>query len=290
MVGILRKVPLFLGKMAQELIQFLSMRIVIVDDEPFARDELRFLIEQHSDCQIIGEAEDGPGAVQLIESTRPDIVFLDIQMPGINGFEVLRALHLEHLPQFVFVTAYDQYAVRAFDVSATDYVLKPVAEDRLGQALERCRRQLQPSLSTQASPSLPHSSSGAPSQLSQIQSLLAALPPRSSFARQVVGRKNQRLFILSVDELVCLEMESQLLFLVTEKERYWSNETLTDLLNRLDPEQFIRVHRQAAVRLSAVRELSPLSNERMLLRLSNGHEVSASRNYLPDLKNRLGLK
>ncbi len=249
------------------------MRIVIIDDEPLAREELRYLLTNHPDCTVVGEAEDGPSAVRAIEELKPDVVLLDVQMPGFDGFDVLRAVRLDRPPRFVFVTAYDRYAVRAFEVTATDYLLKPVAPDRLARALDRCR-----ALSGSATETT------VPEQL---RLLLSSLSPRH--ARQLVGRKHQRIFLIPVDEVLCLEMESRLVFIVTEKDRYWTNETLGGLLERLDPERFVRVHRRTVVRLDAVRELAPLTNERMLLRLCNGHEVTASRNHLADLKERLGL-
>ncbi|MBX7220122.1 MAG: response regulator [Blastocatellia bacterium] len=270
------------------------MKILIVDDEPLARDEVRFLVSQQADCEVIGEAENGMEAVERIESLNPDVVLLDIQMPGLSGFDVLRALHTETLPLFVFITAFDRYAIQAFEVSAVDYLLKPVEFERLQRALHRCRERLSHRKETDRQESgLPAQTSMSAFQaqsLQELQSLLAALPAPPRYARQLVGRKQQRILLVPTEDVFCIEMESQLVFLVTEKDRYWTNDTLTEVLARLDPEIFVRVHRQAAVRLTAVRELAPLSNERMLLRLNNGHEVTASRNYLPELKARLGLK
>jgi two-component system LytT family response regulator len=251
------------------------VRIVIVDDEPFARDELKYLLSLQPDAEVVAEASDGLSAVEIIEATRPDLVLLDIQMPGLNGFEILRTLNLEQMPQFIFITAYDQFAVRAFEVSAIDYLLKPVSEERFAQALERYRKTLAVQNNNSA--------------IEQLKNLLSSLPNQQTYARTLVGRKRERIFLIPVANIFAVEMESQMVYIVTEKERYWSNETLSGIESRLNPEEFMRTHRQSIVRIDAISELEPLLNERMLLKLKNGHEVTASRNHLSEIRRKLGL-
>jgi DNA-binding LytR/AlgR family response regulator len=219
-----------------------SLRVLIVDDEQPARLGLRKRLAAHPDIEIVGEASDGLRAVEAIESQRPDLVFLDIQMPQLDGFSVLEALTLDPPPAIVFVTAYDAYALKAFEVQAIDYLLKPVEPQRLAESLDRVR---------------------------QRRAQTPAAPPLEEVLRKVVGlrgavpldklpvRKRDRILLLNVEEIYWAEAEGGLATLHTYDDKLYSNYSLRDLEQRLPSERFFRVHRSALVHLGKVTEILP---------------------------------
>lgn len=249
-------------------------RVLIADDESHCRAELRELLREFSDYEVAGEAINGIDALEKCRQLAPEIVLLDIQMPGLTGLEVAAAIDQTPMPQIIFVTAYDQHAIRAFELGALDYLLKPASAERLGQSLARAARQ-------RAMPDNP-----MPAQLEAI--MQAWLQAKPEYLARVVARKGQRIIVLPVEEIYCFEMEDQLLFAVTERERYWTNYQLKTLEPRLDAKLFLRTHRESIVNVNYIRELSPITRERYEMTLRNNHKLTVSRNYLPQIKAMLG--
>jgi two-component system LytT family response regulator len=237
------------------------MRILIVDDEPLARERLKRLLADIEGVEIVGEADDGVRAVELIEQEQPDLVLLDIQMPGLDGFGVIEAL--EESPPIVFVTAYDEYAIRAFEVNALDYLLKPFSRERLEQAIRRAQE-------TQIE------DRGFTSRLAP---LLASLAIQGQYLFRLAVRdpSGNRIRVLDADEVDWFGVENEQVFAHLGSEAYPVQRTLTELEARLDPAHFFRAHRSAIVNLNRVSEIIPWFKSSHKLRLTTGAEVELSR-------------
>lgn len=235
------------------------MKVIIVDDERRARERLARLLSPFPDLNVVAEAENGLDAIARIDALKPDAVFLDIQMPGIDGFEVLE--NLTSRPQIIFATAYDQYAIRAFEANAVDYLLKPIEADRLSLAVARLRE-----------------------RQSSLDAFLRSRPP----LKRLVGKRLQRLHVLPVEQIEYFLADGELVFAVTAAGRHLLNTTLRDLESRLAPDQFIRIHKSAIVNLSHVAELDPDSRSSGSVRLLSGESIELSRRYAARLRNLLG--
>jgi len=233
------------------------MKTLIVDDEPIARRVLREELEQFPGVQVIGEAEDGRQALEQIANLQPDLVFLDLQMPVMGGFEVVRNLKGGRLPVIVIVTAFDQHAMEAFEAGAVDYLLKPVNESRLRKAVERARA-LQ----------------GKPLEVAEH---LANIASSEQAGRKIVGRAGEEYFLLDADEVLAFQAEGELVWIVTAKRRLLASHSLRALEFRLGPTPFHRVHRNAIVNVNHVRKMSALSSQRWLLTLSNQQQLTVSK-------------
>jgi len=240
------------------------MRVLVVDDERRARERLARLLAAFPDIEIAGEAADGIAAIESIATLRPDAVFLDVQMPGLNGFEVLAELAADTRPPIVFVTAWDQYALHAFDVNAVDYLVKPVEEDKLARAIGRLRER---------SPG-----DGV--------AKLAATAGRP--ARRIVGKHLHKLYVLPVETIEVFIAEGELVFAVTEQGRFLVERTLRDLEAGLDSERFARIHKQTIVNLEKLAVLEPMAKGGATARMQSGRIVEISRRYAPSLRARLG--
>jgi DNA-binding LytR/AlgR family response regulator len=214
-----------------------SIRAVVVDDEELARRRVRELLAGIPDVTCVGEAENGIEAVERIRALEPDVVFLDIQMPGMNGFEVLAAL--ERVPLVVFATAYDEYAIRAFDVNSVDYLLKPIERERLEQAVARVRNAL-----------------GGGKELGRELSRIAGLLAGQGADRLPVT-KGRRIVLLKLDDIVWVGASEGLVFVHTRDGVFLANMTMADLESRLDERLFFRVHRSTIVNLNHVVEIVP---------------------------------
>ena len=249
-----------MGTRGHELI-----RALIVDDEAPARRKLRELIGREADFEIVGEAADGAEAVEAIRAACPDVVFLDIQMPRLDGFGVIEAVGVEEMPLVVFVTAYDEHAVKAFEVQALDYLLKPFAPSRFQKLLERLRRQLDQD----------------PGDLAQrIDRLLAAVRPSSPTLRQIlVERGEGRQALLAVSEIDLVRAEGNYLRFFSNGDEYRRRGTLRDLEERLDPNQFVRLNRSEIARLEAIRELQPWFHGDARVVMRDGSVLTWSRRY-----------
>ena len=238
------------------------IRTLIVDDEPIARKVLGDELSAFDDVEVAGEAANGIEALSQIARLKPDLIFLDLQMPGMGGFDVIRHLPADALPVVVIVTAYDEYAIRALDAGALDYLLKPVSRERLEKALNRARALR--GKDREVAESLAHLSAGGET----------VSAPRS---RKVVGRIGTEYYLLDLDDVLAFQAERETVWILTARQRYTGTQTLRSVDERLRGSSFQRVHRNALVNVNHVRKMSPLSSQRWLLTLSNGHEFIVSK-------------
>jgi two-component system, LytTR family, response regulator len=241
-----------------------SLRALIIDDEPPARRKLALLMRDEADIEIIGQCSNGLEAITAIEEKHPDVIFLDIQMPGLNGFEMLEALGTDNLPFVVFVTAYDEFAVKAFEVHALDYLLKPFDRSRLQDCLARVRKAQR-------------------SNSSNLHELLEQFRPKEYLSRFVVKARG-RVLLLKTDDVDSLEASGNYVELRCGKQTYLVRDTLNDVERRLDPQQFARVHRSTIVNLDRVQELQPWSHGDFVVILKDGTKLRLSRRYRQNLK------
>ena len=249
-----------------------KIRAIIVDDEPLAREGVRMVLAEEPDIEIVAECADGADALKAIAEHRPDLVLLDVQMPQLNGFEVLAALAPDELPAVIFTTAHDEHAIAAFEVNALDYLLKPFKPERMKKALQRAREQLKAPPQTRTDP--------------QITQLLSSLKLSGNTARILV-RSPDRILFLRPDEIDHIEAAGNYLVLHAGKERHITRETMTAMERRLANSGFMRVSRSAIVNLSRIRELAPLGPGEYSLILKTGQRLSMTCS-LGDLQARLG--
>lgn len=260
------------------------LQALIVDDEPLARERLRGLLQDVPDAAVVGEAEDGPEAVEAIRDQNPTLVFLDVQMPGMSGIDVIEEVGREAMPITVFVTAYDQYAIKAFDLSAIDYLLKPFDDARFEQALDRAReRVLDQEADAISQRLLTMLRERDPSLLEE-----AADEPDDYLERIAVqGRGKAR--IVSVDELTHITADGSYAELHTADGTHVVRERMKTLAARLDPSKFVRVHRSAIVRIDEIEVILRGGGGDYAVRLEDGTRVSVSRGRIDELQERLGV-
>jgi two-component system LytT family response regulator len=256
-----------------------AIRTLIVDDEPLARKRLRTLLAKHAHVQIVGEAENGDDAWQAIETLRPELVLLDIQMPGMSGFDVLAQLPARERPRIIFVTAHDEFAVKAFEEQALDYLLKPVEPERLSRALARLDERDQ----EVASP--------ATTTDDRLDRLLASIGQTKPLLRRIPVRRGPRIALVDVSTAAFFRAEDKYTVLYTGDAEHVIDRTIDELEHSLDPEQFLRIHRAAIVNVSFVRELTAVEGGRFLVSLSDTRNTRlyASRTGAKTLRERLGL-
>jgi two-component system LytT family response regulator len=253
----------------------MTIRTLIVDDEPLARTRIRSLLEREPDVQVVGESGDGQQAVALVNELRPDLLFLDVQMPALDGFGVLEALAADRLPAVIFVTAYDRYAIRAFDVHALDYLLKPFDRERFARALARARVQLQRDEKIAATEKLL-------SLLEDVQS--QQKKPLQRFVIKSAGR----VFFLRLEEIDWIEAAGNYVKLHVGTDDHLLRETMNALEGRLNPEQFVRIHRSTIVNLDRIQELQPWFHGDYRVILRDGTQLTLSRGYRQKLQELLG--
>ena len=241
----------------------MPLRALIADDEPIARQVLREELEQIDGVSLVGEADNGRTALDMIGQLHPDLVLLDLEMPIMGGFDVVRQLKRgTHLPVIVIVTAYDQYAIQAFEAGAVDYLLKPVGLDRLTQAVDRAGRLIQ-------------NAPEVAEQLSKLQEI--ADPAAAARTRKIVGKAGEEYVLLNTDEVFAFQAEGDLVWIVTAKKKYLATQTLRALQDRLRNTNFRRIHRSVLVNLDHVRKMSTLSSQRWLVTLNNNLEFVVSK-------------
>jgi two-component system, LytTR family, response regulator LytT len=250
---------------------------IIVDDEQLALEELNFLLDSIPDVKVIGQGRNGLEAIRLVEELEPDLLFLDIEMPGLNGFKVVERLILkDELPQIVFVTAYDQYAVRAFEVNAVDYLLKPVEKSRLEKAVQRARRQLETEVVSD----------------SKIKSLLQMMTPASPKRAKLLVKDKNRNILVDSEEVIFATVSEGIISLTTKELTGETNyRTLEDLQANLDPDSFWRVHRSYLVNINKIVEVVPWFNRTLQLKMGDKKqtEIPVSRSHSKRLKDYLKL-
>jgi DNA-binding LytR/AlgR family response regulator len=259
-----------------------TLRALVVDDEQLARDELCFLLDRADDVEVVGQAANGVDALRMAGALRPDLIFLDIQMPGLTGFEVARRLvEADLTSQIVFVTAFDHHAVEAFSVNAVDYVLKPVDADRLDQTLGRVRHRL---ASEQASK--------LPLSAADLERVIEAVQARQGRRDQLAVRTGDKFVLVQADELIHASLVDEAIVVVTNTVTGTSNyRTLDELQARLDPAVFWRVHRSHLVNITKIKEIVPWFSRNYLLRMKDpkGTEIPVSRAQTRRLREYLQL-
>jgi two-component system LytT family response regulator len=250
------------------------MHVLIVDDEPLARQRLRALLEAEPDVKVVGECADGREAVVAIRRHRPDLIFLDICMPELDGFGVLEALSEPPLPGVVFVTAYDRFALRAFEVHALDYLLKPFDRERFQKALQRARAQV--------------GRAGSAEVGQQLRALLEDVRPGRKYLDRVVIKSASRVFFLRVEEIDWIEAAGNYLKLHAGAEAHLLRETMGNLEARLDPDKFLRIHRSTIVNIERIQELQPWFHGDYVVLLCDGTKLTLSRSYRQKFQDHFG--
>ncbi len=239
------------------------MRVLIVDDEPLARRGVSLRLSRFPDIEIVGECSDGKHAVESILELSPDLVFLDIQMPGMDGFDVLAALSAEILPAVIFLTAYEEHALRAFDVHALDYLLKPVDDERFAFAVGRARKLLDTATKTKLT-----------------DRILSMLEERTKqYASHFIVRTGTRIQIVLVEDTEWIAAAGDYTELHTNGRSHLLRESMNSLEKRLDPAGFLRIHRSRIVQSRCITELRSIENGEYLVKLSDGTEHRSSRTY-----------
>ena len=259
-----------------------TLRIIVVDDEQLAREELAFLLGQLGDVEVVGHAGNGIEALRVIEELTPDVVMLDVQMPGLTGFEVARRLLRAGIDtQLVFVTAYDQHAIEAFEVNAVDYLLKPVEAGRLATAVDRVRRRVESDRVQSKTPSA-----------EEMDKLLQLLSERQGRREQLALKVADRFLLVQSDEVVHASVEDDVITVVTNSLSGTSNyRTLDELQARLDPAIFWRVHRSHLVNINKIKEIVPWFSRNYILKMRDGKgtEIPVSRSQTKRLREYLRL-
>ena len=246
------------------------LRVLLVDDEPLARDRIRALLAEEPEIEIAGECASGLDAVRQIAELVPDLVFLDVQMPGADGFEVLRQLPRAQAPVVIFVTAHDQFALRAFDVQAIDYLLKPFSPERFRSSLERAKAEVRARRV------------GVLDE--RVSRLLAMLEKEQGYLQRIAVTSPGRVVFVRADDIDTIEADGNYVRIRVGKEEHLHRETMKELEAKLDPRRFCRIHRAWIVSLDRVRGLESLDSGGATVRLLDGRELPASRSYADRLK------
>ena len=242
------------------------IRTLIIDDVQLARERLKRCLADHPDVEVVGECDNGDKAVKAIGALSPDLIFLDVQMPALDGFGVLEALKAERMPVVIFVTAYNEYAIQAFEVNALDYLLKPVDCERLGKAVQRAKLHLtQPAQGADLD--------------SRFRAMLEDIKTGSKFLKRLTIKLTGRTILLPTEEIDWIETYGNYLKIHAGRESHLIRGTMQSLETKLDPEKFVRVHRSVIVNIEKVKEIYPRSNGDQDLVLQNGQQLMLSRNY-----------
>jgi two-component system LytT family response regulator len=251
-----------------------AIKILIVDDEPLARERIRSLLSVHADIEIIGECATGAEAVSSIARLDPDLVFLDVQMPDLDGFGVIESIGAAAMPTVIFVTAYDKYALRAFDVNALDYLLKPFDRERFETAVSRAREQIK------------QKKSGALNQ--RLLALIADIRAEPIRTDRLAIKSAGRVFFIRTDEIDWIEAAGNYVRLHTVAGEHLYRETMSNLEARLDAKKFLRIHRSVIVNVERIKELHPLFHGEYTVTLHDGTRLTLSRSYRDRLQELLG--
>ncbi len=253
-----------------------KIRALIVDDEPPARAVIRRMLKEHADIEVVGECKNGEEAIECLSSESPDLMFLDIQMPEMDGFTLLEALGDGAMPAVIFVTAYDQYAVRAFEVAAVDYLLKPFDHERFETALQRARVSLR--------------EKNSEDRTGQVLNLLEQLQAKSEHLERFVIKNNGRVLLVPASEVDWIEVQGNYLRLHAGGSSHMIRETMNNLEKRLDPRKFLRIHRSTMVNIDSVKEMQVHFNEEHLVILKDGSQLTLSRRFRDRVSQFLGAQ
>jgi two-component system, LytTR family, response regulator len=260
----------------------MKIRALIVDDEPLARKRIRLLARDEPDLELIGECESAPDALAAIERDPPDLLFLDVQMPEMDGFELLHKLPREHLPVVIFTTAFDKHAVRAFEAHALDYLLKPFQPDRFKAAVARAREHL----------STKQASSAARGLLDLLANRQgsSALPNAAKYLARLTVKNDDRVVVIKTADIDSIESAGNYVSVNVGKEGHILRESLNALEKQLDPENFLRVSRSAIVNLDRVKELQPMFKGEHIIVLQSGKRLTMTRGLLRDVEQALKFR
>jgi two-component system LytT family response regulator len=253
-----------------------QIRVLLVDDEPLAREMLREMLQGDPDVEIIGESCNGREALKAIRAQAPDLIFLDVQMPEVGGFEVISSLGKGKIPYVVFVTAYDQYAVRAFEVQALDYLLKPFDQERFDTSWQHAKSQIRRD----------QNNGGGMDQ--RIIALLEELKSGKGYLERLVIKATGRIYFLETREIDWIEAEGNYVSVHSGKKTHLLRETISSLEAQLDPKKFVRIHRSSIVRLDFIQELQPWFHGEYRVILQDNTQLTLSRNHRDKLQEALG--
>ena len=253
------------------------IRAIIADDERLAREKLRILLGSEPEVQIVAECPNGRQTVSAIRSCQPDMLLLDIQMPDLDGFEVLNEISSGEMPQVIFTSAYDQYAIRAFEAHALDYLLKPFDRDRLHAAIARASVEIRKSQDQDLT-----------NRVLALLSTVRSGKRLPQFDERVTIRTNGRVVFLNLEEIHWIEAAANYVRLNTGKDSYLFRETISRISERLNPSQFVRIHRSMIVNVAGIKELIPVNSGEYVVVLHSGKELSCSRGYRSNLQHLIG--
>jgi two-component system, LytTR family, response regulator len=251
-----------------------KIRTMVIDDEPVARERIVGLLQQEQDIELIGECADGNQAISAINQQSPDLVFLDVQMPACDGFNVIQQVGADRMPAVVFVTAYDEYALRAFEVHAIDYLLKPFGRDRFQQTLRHAREHLERRRAGDLG--------------KRLLALVQDLKPEPQKLDRLVVKSGGRVFFLRTDQIDWIEAAGNYVRLHLTEDSHLFRETMNNMESRLDARRFVRIHRSRIVNTDRIKELQPWFNGEYVVVLQNGARLTLSRGYREKLQERLG--
>ncbi len=258
----------------------MTIRTILVDDEPLAIQGLELRLQAHEDVEIIAKCQNGREAISAIKTHKPDLVFLDIQMPGFDGFSVVQGLMDVEPPLFVFVTAYSDHALRAFEAQAVDYLMKPVEEARLAETLDRVRPRLSERSSVEETAKLKEAlEEHAPEAAAEMAEGGGDQPSANRFEKMINVKDQGQIFRVDVDTIELIEAAGDYMVIKTAANTLILRETMKDLEKRLDPRRFQRIHRSTIVNLDLVRQVKPHTNGECFLILDSGANVKVSRSY-----------
>ena len=257
----------------------MTIRTILVDDEPLAIQGLELRLEPHEDIEIIDRCTNGREAIRSIKTNKPDLVFLDIQMPGFDGFSVIQGLMEVEPPLFVFVTAYSDHAIRAFEADAADYLMKPVDETRLADTLDRVRQRLSEKKASEEAGRLKEVLAEVAPDAAENMTDGVETPASNRFEKLINVKDRGQIFRVDVDSIERIDAAGDYMCIYTGDNTLILRETMKDLERRLDPRRFQRVHRSTIVNLDLVRQVKPHTNGECFLVLDSGAQVKVSRSY-----------
>lgn len=251
-----------------------KIQALIIDDEPPARSVIRKMLAEDTDVEIVGECSNGVEAIESIQKFSPDLLFLDIEMPEMDGFALLESFDEEKMPAVIFVTAYNQYAVKAFEVSAVDYLLKPFDHERMEKALEKAKTNLRERSDAERS--------------GQVLELLQQLNTKQEMLERFVVKNNGRVLLISCEDVDWIEASGNYVLLHAGGKNHILRETMKRIEKRLDPNKFLRIHRSTIVNIDSIKELQTHFNGEHLVILKSGNELTLSRRYREKISQKLG--
>ena len=249
-----------------------NTKIIIVEDERPARDLLRSYLQEFPDTELLGEYDNGFDGLKAINELKPDAIFLDVQMPKLTGFELLEVL--EHQPEVIFTTAYDQYAIHAFERNAVDYLLKPFSKERFSEAISKLNVRLE-------------SKEGGPKEESSIEKIRQHLAESDEKLHRVVIKKSGKIHVISTSDINFLEAQDDYVMIYTDEGKYLKQQTMKYFEQHLDSEQFVRVHRSYIANVTCIERIEPYEKSNFVLILKDGNKVPVSRNGMQVLKENL---